>query len=324
MDPNENPITVSPESEPQELSDLEDVRKPTSLLVAQFFLFPLIIIAFGVGIFVLFGYLAYEESSPEEYLTVVRNSGGYFDRQRWQAAAQLVNIVSSDPEAYRGTALADQVLDVYIEAQTAAGDATASNYQDPLMEMLALDPDESQLRRFLAMTLGELEHRPAVPALSRGLADPDPEAQIWTMWSLGKIGDPAGGPAVAELAGSADTGVRQTAVYVLGVLGNHSTLPTLRESLGDPAPNVRWTSAMSLAQMGDASGAAVLIEVTDRDYFSDFEEMSDEDKENVITSAIHCLGLLRLDHAKDHLAMLSTGDPSLKVRDAALAALALY
>ena len=61
MDSNENPISVPPE---EDLPDLTEVKKPTSLLVAQFFLFPLIVIAFGVGIFVLFGYMAYEEDPP--------------------------------------------------------------------------------------------------------------------------------------------------------------------------------------------------------------------------------------------------------------------
>ena len=45
---------------------------PTSLLVAQFFLFPLIIIAICVGIFVLFGYLIYEQRGPNEYLTDIQ------------------------------------------------------------------------------------------------------------------------------------------------------------------------------------------------------------------------------------------------------------
>ena len=39
--------------------DLTEVRKPTSLLIAQFFLFPLIIIGICVGIFLFFGYLLF-------------------------------------------------------------------------------------------------------------------------------------------------------------------------------------------------------------------------------------------------------------------------
>ena len=47
--------------------DLTEVRKPASLLIAQFFLFPLIIIGICVGIFLFFGYLTYEQRTPTEY-----------------------------------------------------------------------------------------------------------------------------------------------------------------------------------------------------------------------------------------------------------------
>lgn len=323
MDSKENPISVPPGEELSDLPDLTDVRKPTSLLVAQFFLFPLIIIAFGVGIFVLFGYLAYEETTPEEYLNVIRSSGGYFDRQRWQAAAQMSNVIGANPEDFRGTPFADQVLDAYEDAQSASATATGA-YQDPFTRLFALDPDESQLRRFLAMSLGYLQHAPAVPALTAGLADPNAETEIWTLWALGMIKEPSAGPAVAEAIESNDPGVRQMAVYVLGVIENPLTIPALRDALRDVAADVRWTAAMSLAQLGDASGSELLVAVTSRDYFDDFEEMSEEDKERVITNAVHCLGLLRLDSMRDHLAQLSTEDPSLKVRNAAIAALELY
>src|SRR5712671_604705 len=70
-------------------------RKPTSLLVAQFFLFPLIIIAICVGIFLLFGYLTFEQRSPREYLKSIQNGS---ESQRWQAAYELSNQVFSDKE----------------------------------------------------------------------------------------------------------------------------------------------------------------------------------------------------------------------------------
>ncbi len=321
MDSNENPIAVPPE---EELNDLTEVRKPTSLLVAQFFLFPLIIIAFGVGIFVLFGYMAYDEPPPEEYLAVIRSSGGYFDRQRWQAAAQMTNVIATRADELRGTGFADEVLAAYIDAQATTVTGREAAASDPLLGLLSLDPDESQLRRFLAMSLGYLQHAPAVPALTRGLNDPNAETQIWTLWALGMVGDPSAGPAAAGMIGSGDAGVRQMSAYVLGVLRNPLTREDLQNALRDPAADVRWTAAMSLAQMGDATGADLLIEVTDRSYFDGFEEMSDEDKETVITNAVHCLGLLKLDRARGHLAELRANDPSLKVRAAAIAALEAY
>src|SRR5437868_1073910 len=62
--------------------DLIEEKKPTSLLIAQFFLFPLIIIAICVGIFLLFGYLTYEQKSPGDYLRDVQTGSDLCCR--WQ------------------------------------------------------------------------------------------------------------------------------------------------------------------------------------------------------------------------------------------------
>src|SRR5262252_10516310 len=79
--------------------DLIEVKKPTSLLIAQFFLFPLIIIAICVGIFLLFGYLTYEQKSAQEYLSDVRSGSELCCR--WQSAYELSNIISTQKDRLR-------------------------------------------------------------------------------------------------------------------------------------------------------------------------------------------------------------------------------
>jgi hypothetical protein len=308
MSSKDNPIAVPPQE------DLTEVKKPTSLLVAQFFLFPLIIIAFGVGIFVLFGVVAYEEKSPEAYLTQIRNGRGssVFDRRMWQAATELTNVIAVRADELRDTPFASELLDVYVEARP-------NSLEDPADLVEAL-----RLRRFLALSLGHLGNPEAVGALSEGLDDQDSETQLWTLWSLGEIADPMAAEAVANKIGSSDAAVRKMAVYVLGVLKNPIVIDDLQIALNDPAPDVRWNAAMSLAQLGDASGSELLMRLTSRDFLAQYDLMSDEDRENVITNAVQCLGLLKLDGARDHLVSLSEDDPSLKVRDAALAALEFY
>ena len=56
--------------------DLIEEKKPTSLLIAQFFLFPLIIIGICVGIFLFFGYMTYRPGTISEYLDDVRFGAG--------------------------------------------------------------------------------------------------------------------------------------------------------------------------------------------------------------------------------------------------------
>src|SRR5213593_2980152 len=89
------------------IDDLIEVRKPTSLLIAQFFLFPLIIIAICIGIFLLFGYMTYEQRTPAEYLSLIRTGSG---TQRWQAAYELSNMISRDKRKVAGTDFAHDVI----------------------------------------------------------------------------------------------------------------------------------------------------------------------------------------------------------------------
>src|SRR5712675_37938 len=116
-------------------------RKPTSLLVAQFFLFPLIIIAICVGIFLLFGYLTFEQRSPREYLKSIQNGS---ESQRWQAAYELSNQVFSDKEK-----LDEKFVGDMIAAYRTASDA--------------------RVRKFLAVAIGNIKDKRAVVSLVEGL-----------------------------------------------------------------------------------------------------------------------------------------------------------
>jgi len=299
MDAKDTPVSIPPQE------DLTEVRKPTSLLVAQFFLFPLIIIAFGIGIFILFGSIAFDQKSAEEYLAEVRQRDG---SRRWQAAFEFANVVTAHrDDLQHDPALARTLEDTYRSAMPAEGvEGTEEAWR---------------LRQYLAFSMGELGNPEFVPALIEGLWDGAPETQMATLVSLGKIGDPGAAPHVARLLTSEDSGVRMTAVYVLGVLENPETLRDLRVALNDSAVDVRWNAAMALARMDDRSGADILIQLTDRSYLVQFTEMSEAQKNQTIINAVTCLGLLKLERAREQIVALSTGDPSITVRSAALAAL---
>src|SRR2546425_5540246 len=105
MEPKSTTVAAAP------ADDLTEIKKPTSLLIAQFFLFPLIIIAICVGIFLLFGYLTYEQKSPREYLNDVRNGSELCCR--WQSAYELSNIISTQKEKLRNTDFVNDLVKVY-------------------------------------------------------------------------------------------------------------------------------------------------------------------------------------------------------------------
>src|SRR6266480_6887224 len=91
--------------------ELIEIKRPTSLLVAQFFLFPLIIIAICVGIFLLFGYMTYEQKTAQEYLTDVRTGSELCCR--WQSAYELSNMISSQKNKLRNTDFVNDLVRVY-------------------------------------------------------------------------------------------------------------------------------------------------------------------------------------------------------------------
>jgi HEAT repeat protein len=280
--------------------DLIEEKKPTSLLIAQFFLFPLIIIGICVGIFLLFGYLTYEQKTPGDYLRDVQTGSDLCCR--WQAAYELSNVISSNKEAIRRTDFINDVVKVY---QT-------SRSEDP------------RVRRYLALTMGHMGDARAIPALVEGLNDTDAENQIYTLWALGSIGDAAAVPGITGRLNSTEPAVRKTAAYVLGVIKDPRAVHDLQVTLNDSSKDVRWNAAMALAQLNDASGADVLMGLLDRNYVNQIEGMTPEQKSELVINAIKCLGTLKFEPAQDKIAALSQSDPDLSVRDASLEALKKY
>jgi HEAT repeat protein len=324
MDTQKVPVTLAPPE------DLVEVKKPTSLLVAQFFLFPLIIIAICVGIFLLFGYLTYEQRGPIEYLNDIQTGSG---STRWLAAIELSNQISSN-QKLKDADFVDRVAALY------------SSSKD----------DDARVRRFLALSLGKLGSNRAVPALVQGLTDAEqlksaPDAgpmdlqsvfhnvtrnaetlqeerrqaqiqnQIYTLWALGSIGDNAAVPGVLPQLHNEDSAVRKTAAYVLGVLNDPAAVHDLQVAMNDASQDVRWNAAMALARLGDKSGSELLLTLLDRSHIEGVPDMTSEQKSELLTNAIKALALLKLEAAKEPLRRLSESDPDLNVRGAAIEAL---
>jgi HEAT repeat protein len=299
--------------------DLEEVRKPTSLLIAQFFLFPLIIIAICAGIFLFFGYLSYDVRTPEQYLTDIRSGS---ETQRWQAAFELSSLVKSNPEAARTPQFAAALIKAYKDS-----------------------PDtDIRVRGFVALMLGHLRDKEAVPELLQGLDREERlksaewetgimrpslaeiqenliQSQIYTLWALGSIGDNAAVPGVLARANSEDPSTRKMVAYVLGVLKDSSAIPALRVMLNDAREDVCWNAALALAQMGNNEGAELLMKLLDPAYVQGLPGITPELASDARVNAVTGLGMLRYEPAREKIAALSQSDLDLPVRNAALEAI---
>jgi len=319
-EPNSNHTPLPPDE------DLTEVRKPASLLVAQFFLFPLIIIGISVGIFLFFGYLIFgtvDQKSPAQYLDRMRNGTG---TQRWQAAYELSNAVKSNPERAHTPEFVERVTQTY--------QGTAD--------------EDILVRAFLAQILGEFKEVSAVPLLSEGLQRSERlkskewerggllgflrpsvdqireeliQEQIYTLKALHSIGDNSAVPVVLEFGRNQEASVRKYAAYVLGKLKDPQAIDGLRVLLNDNAEDVRWYAALALAELNNSEGAEVLMKLLDRSYVDTLPDIQAEDKAVMMANAVMALGMLKHEPAKEKIRELSQKADAATVQYAAMEAL---
>lgn len=311
--PNPTPAPLPPDEE------LVEVRKPTSLLVAQFFLFPLIIIGICVVIFLFFGYITYDQRTPSQYLNEIRSGS---DTQRWHAAFELSNIVASNKDEIRSPEFMQDLVSIYTQS-----------------------PDtDTQVRLYVALMLGQVGDASVVPALVEGLRREEMlktkewdqgafrpsiseireeliSNQIYTLWALGSIGDNAAVPGVLEQAKSDDPSIRKMVAYVLGVLNDPRGIDELRIMLNDPRDDVHYNAALALARLNNAEGADMLLKLLDPSHVESLPDMTPDQKTELRVNAVRGLGMLKFEPARETIAAISQDDPVLAVRDAALEAL---
>ena len=287
--------TAAPEEPP--------VRQSTPFLVLQFFIFPLSIVAVCVAVFVVFGMIASEGKGAREHLADVRTGGA---NRRWQAAFELAKVLHAgkDP-ALTDPAFTGEVAKVFDEA---AGD----------------DP---RVRRYLALALGRIGDRQAVPALLKAVDDAgasgsrsDPETQVYAVWALGVIGDPQAVPRLVALARSEDAGLRKAAVHALGAFPSEASRDALVIALSDPVTDVRWNAAVALARRRDPAAVPVLLGMMDRAELAGVPGLTDEQRAEAMVQAVEAAAVLHDARLDEVIRRLRDSDPDLKVRQAAHAA----
>lgn len=276
-------------------------RQSTPFLVLQFFVFPMAIVASCVAVFVVFGLIAAEGKSAREYVAEVRSGGA---TRRWQAAFELSKLIQGKKDrALEDPRFVDELIALFEDAEK----------------------DDPRVRRYLALALGRIGDARALPALlkvvSADAKDADSETLIYSIWALGAIHDEAAAPALVRLAAAEDAGVRKAAVHALGTLPGDAARERLLQSLQDPAEDVRWNAALALARRGDAAAAPVLRSMLDRAHLDTVAGLLPEQREEAMLAAISAAALLQDEELRSALALLRKSDPSLKLRDAAGAAL---
>ena len=95
-------------------------------------------------------------------------------------------------------------------------------------------------------------------------------------------------------------------------------------------PNIRWDAAISLAKMNDKSGAKIIANLLDRNYYKMYPPNRDgsgvdaDEIDNSIYIAIAVCQKLIDSQFKDKLIYLSENDKNIKIREFALKTLNDY
>jgi HEAT repeat protein len=304
-----NDVTPEPVTAPTtEATPEEPQRQSMPFLVLQFFIFPMAIVAVCVTVFVIFGLISSDARTPRQYLAEARTGGGMFNIKRWQAAYALANALESPKElkaAREDPKFLEEALALYKDTEKGGG-------------------DDVLLRRYLALVLGKVGDRRAVPELRVTLQTPnaDPQTLIYAAWALGAIGDAAALPELLALSESEDPGLRKTAAHALGAFDDASARTALHRALTDATADVRWNAAVALGRRGDAAAGPVLREMLDRKPLEANPDLSPEQRDDAILQAVVAASTTPDPALVPLLEALRDNDANLRVREAARAALA--
>lgn len=275
-------------------------------LLLQFVVFPLVIVVIAVAITGFFTWLAQDRRSYDEYLTEISTG---WKRKRPEAAYQLQFRLADSADDMRKQADVTKTVAVFVAAKK--------------------DRDEDPgVRRYLAIVLGHLADKAAVPALMDAAAgdEPDQETRLNATWALGRCRDARAVPVLVGLLDDAFEGQRKTACFALGDVGDPVARDPLAKRLSDDKIDVRWNAACALARLGDARALPTLLSMLDRRLLDSVTgtrdgahtPMTDKQREDVMVNALRGVLALKAVSALERVSAVADGDPSLTVRQAAL------
>jgi HEAT repeat protein len=288
----------------------EEKSRPVTLLV-QLVVIPLAVVLFCVALGGLFMWLTAERKDFGDYLSALRASSG---QQRSRQAQYLLNYIQ---ESKRWQGIFD------VTAQISADrDQFLARYPHAVAGLTQIfDESKDQdpkTRRYLALVLGLLGDKEAVPALRRGLDDADADTVKNCVWALGRLADHGSASRVIELTRHDEPAVRMIAVYVLGSLQHPQAGRVLAAALNDPDQLVRWNAAFGLASKGDPAGRAVLLELLDKQFVDRATETTVQNRQRYRVAAVVWLSKLDGEAAIPVLERVSAEDADYRVRNAAI------
>lgn len=261
-------------------------------LFVKLFIVPAGIVAVALGIFLL-GTLALQHpKTAEQYLQELKSDS---TSKRWQAAFELSRMLSQGEKIQFDDNLRGQLVQTFTEAKK----------------------DDPRIREYLALVLGNLKEKTAVPVLSEAIQDESNDVKIYSLWALGNIEDPAGGPAALQGMSDPDLEVQRMAVGAVSSLKYAPARFALEKNLTSDSQGLRYDSAVALARLKEEKAIPILMDMLK---LKADGGPGDQIIESAKLAAIEGAGELNDPGLRTQISLLSKDDPDLKVRDAAIKA----
>ena len=261
-------------------------------LFVKLFIVPAGIVAVALGIFLL-GTLALQHpKTAEQYLQELKSDS---TSKRWQSAFELSRMLSQGEKIQFDENLRGQLVQTFVEAKK----------------------DDPRVREYLALVLGNLKEKSAVPALSEAVHDESDDVKIYSLWALGNIEDPAGGPAALEGMSDSSLEVERMAVGAVSALKYGPARSALEKNLTSESKGLRYDSAVALARLKDNNAIPTLMDMLN---LKAQGAPDDEIIQSAKLAAIEGAGELNDPSLRAKIAVLAKDDPDVKVQDAAIKA----
>lgn len=280
----------------------------------QFFVFPAILVATLTAAY--FGLRMLVGSSPadaRELVAQVRSASG--EHGQWQALH----------------ALADGLRTGRFDLSTVAPAELAALYRD-------IAGQGAEQRQFLLEVLG-WKQDPELTALAvEALAADEPEVRLAALFALTRMADPAAVPALTQVLATGDADERWVALGALARIGTEPARDAIAVQLGGADSVLHRNAVLALAQAGDRRASPWMAALLDRGSYADDSRLDGAEaalqdeasraaaRESVVEQFLvsACRAAAHVDDPalRPLLQSLSSNDPSLKVRSAAISALA--
>jgi HEAT repeat protein len=265
-------------------------------LFLKLFIVPAGIVAIALGIFLLGTVALQHPKTAAQYLEELKSDS---TNRRWQAAFELSRMLNQGEDIQFDEKLRADLVKTFAEAKS----------------------DDPKVRQYLALVLGHLKEKSAVAVLSDAAHDGSSEVRVYSLWALGNISDPAGGPAALQALSDNDPEVQHMAVGALSAIRYAPAKQALEGELSSPTQAIRFDSAVALARLKDKMAIPTLLEMMEMKPNDKPDEKKEDISQSAKLAAIEGAKELSDEQLHQKLVSLSKNDPDLKVKDAALQAL---